>query len=222
MFGRSPVGRVGLMFTADGKLQLGHRFSPRGPVRALPAVVPAVEPAGSHQRGVWDYAAEHDAPGFTDALGYGCADWVGEDCHYQRRRGGCRGRRCGYSASGLAAVRAACPGACNPRPTLALIFVHVAKSGGASVGSGIQALGVPHFQIHTLNRGRAGAQLACIGCEWASARGGGVSPFFPSSPIDPSPRPSPQPPATPCVARVEQCGRVPPFRPRTAGWCGPD
>ena len=150
------------MFTADGKLQLGHRFSPRGPVRALPAVVPAAddsaEPTGTHQRGVWDHAVDRDTPGFTDAQGDGCADWVGWDCHQSPGDG--------YSASGLAAVRAACPGACNPRPTLAFVFIHVAKAGGASVGSGFHALGVPHFQIHTLNRGRAGAQLACIGCEF--------------------------------------------------------
>lgn len=158
MFGRSPVGRIGLMFTDDGRLELGHRVSQSGALMAMPAVVPpaAVPRVGvntSRRHGVWKHDAALDSPGFKDQYGSGCVDWVGKNCHRYR----------GYSMSGLAAVRAACPGACNPRLKLAFVFIHVAKSGGLSVGKGLAALGVPHLQIHTLNRGRGGAQLACIG-----------------------------------------------------------
>ena len=119
MFGRSPVGRIGLMFTDDGRLELGHRVSQSGALMAMPAVVPpaAVPRVGvntSRRHGVWKHDAALDSPGFKDQYGSGCVDWVGKNCHRYR----------GYSMSGLAAVRAACPGACNPRLKLVRQIQH--------------------------------------------------------------------------------------------------
>ena len=84
---------------------------------------------------------------FRDENEWGCSGWVGENCHDYP----------GYDAAALGNIRRACPQACNLCSRLNVIFIHVAKSGGMSVGQALEKVGL-EFQIHMEE-----AVQACMG-----------------------------------------------------------